>query len=78
MASKDYDWRYNKKESWPYERDAPWDEKWKKDRAELFSNTENELAPFNGWWWFVSNHVHKPIGKRVVRFPLKGRHRRKK
>ena len=79
MASKDYDWQSERvKRGWPYKKDAPWDEEWKKDRAELFSNTGNELAPFNGWWRLTTNHVHKPIKQGRKVFPRKGKHRRKK
>jgi len=74
MASSDYDWRSEKmRRGWPYKKDAPWDEQWLKDRAELFSNTGNELAPFNGWWWLTTNHVHKPLNKTKIIFPKKYR-----
>tara|TARA_R100000656_G_C3947703_1_gene127829 strand:- start:698 stop:868 length:171 start_codon:yes stop_codon:yes gene_type:complete len=31
---------------WQYKKDAPHDEKWQKDRQELFRENGN------GWWWF--------------------------
>ena len=53
------DWKKYPKKSWPYKDDALNDPKYLKDRAELFANTGNDLAPFNGWWWFTPNKIHK-------------------
>ena len=38
---------------WQYERTAPFDTQWKKDRAELFKKNGN------GWWWY-EHKSHNP------------------
>ena len=53
------DWKKFPKKSWPYKDDVLNDPKYLKDRAELFASTGDELAPFNGWWWFTPNKIHK-------------------
>lgn len=45
MPSKDYDWKINKR-GWPYKEDAPYDDKYIKERNELFEKNGN------GWWWY--------------------------
>ena len=52
-------WKKFPKKSWPYKDDVLNDPKYLKDRAELFASTGDELAPFNGWWWFTPNKIHK-------------------
>ena len=50
------DWKQYPKKIWPYSGlDDP---KYLKDRADLFYTPDNELAPFNGWWYFVPNKVN--------------------
>ncbi len=39
------DWQFWKN-GWQYEKDAPYDLQWQKDRKELFQEHGN------GWWWF--------------------------
>ena len=53
------DWKKYPKKSWPYKDDVLNDPKYLKDRAELFASNGDELAPFNGWWWFTPNKIHK-------------------
>ena len=41
---------------WRYEKDAPYDKEWKKDRDEFFAKNGN------GWWWYITdNKVFKRI-----------------
>ena len=49
------DWKQYPKRSWPY--DGIDDPKYLQDRSELFHTPDTELAPFNGWWYFVPNKV---------------------
>ena len=53
-----FDWKQYPKRNWPYKGDIE-DPEYLKDRAELFHDTKNILAPFNGWWWFTPNKIHK-------------------
>ena len=47
------DWQFWKK-GWQYEKDAPYDEKWQKDRQKLFRKNGN------GWWWFPRYDEGRP------------------
>ena len=61
-TDKAYDWRQYPKKEWPYKGDVK-EPQYLKDRAELFADNKSELAPFNGWWWYVPNKIHKIINK---------------
>ena len=63
MPSKDYDWRSNiVKRGWKYEKAAPFDEQWQKDRAKAFKENGN------GWWWYSgASAVNTPEHLRIDR-----------
>jgi len=52
------DWKNYPEKKWIYEGDIE-DPNYLKDRSELFSSSGDDLAPFNGWWCFVPNKIHK-------------------
>ena len=69
------DWKKYPKKSWPYKDDVLNDPKYLKDRAELFASNGDELAPFNGWWWFTPNKIHKPHNNHKI---IKRRYKKEK
>ena len=45
------DWKQWKR-GWQYEKDAPHDKQWQKDREKLFRKNGN------GWWWFTRQYFY--------------------